>query len=470
MDTISRPTTTTMTHPSYADYLVRLGISSFPTGSSESAVDVLINMFAAIAAAAHPGSRLVCNETGQSFDVGIDTLTCGSASVGGLNDLVISPLRRLQNQNLRNTEARAAATYEDSKTNDSRQITQAELRTDITGRIEPLHEEDFRLNAKKYDWLEASSLSQTMAEQRARPTVLFDAGDPAQTSRQLGSCHLGKPIMTIRIPDAASIKSRDSIFLAITDGVTLNTELPYQVQGRVLASTSSAVLKELVEQGANDGIIGNALWLTGGSFGSWSWPKQQKAPKVSLQAHYENVLSHVMGARFTGHAVKLRITSETAAACMEFAQYLHTLEAQMPGIAGSLRSLIPTVIFGLSILYGCHRNPESKPLDDLNSVLSDLSRALAQRMVNHRQVILQAEQLKRLHHLAGALYTKLQDRPHTVRELIRRSNRLTVAECRDALHYLASMGTATSVDGDVWHLITGSNLPQAINIEATTVR
>ena len=165
--------------------------------------------------------------------------------------------------------------------------------------------------------------------------------------------------------------------------------------------------------------------------------------------------------------MKLHITAATASACMEFAQYLHTLEPQMPGISGSLRSLMPTLIFGLSIFHGYHRAHDSMVPGDFNSVLAELSRALAQRMVSHRRAMLHAEQSKRLQSLAAALSIKLQEAPHTVRQLTRRCNRLSVAECRDALQHLASMGAAVA-DGDMWHLTTGPELTRTINIETTT--
>ena len=66
------------------------------------------------------------------------------------------------------------------------------------------------------------------------------------------------------------------------------------------------------------------------------------------------------------------------------------------------------------------------------------ARLLALRMVNARELILRDSQRARIEALAESVRRKLADGPLTVRELTRKSHRLSAADCEASLECACS--------------------------------
>jgi hypothetical protein len=81
-----------------------------------------------------------------------------------------------------------------------------------------------------------------------------------------------------------------------------------------------------------------------------------------------------------------------------------------------------------------------------------LARVLALRMVHHREVVLAEDRCQFIEALAANFRLKLMEGPHTVRDLMRRSDKKIDADTvRKALERLTDGGTAV-VRGRSWQL------------------
>jgi hypothetical protein len=160
-----------------------------------------------------------------------------------------------------------------------------------------------------------------------------------------------------------------------------------------------------------------------------------------------------VSARLKGQPTILHFAPGTAETCRHFAAYLQPLDKRLPGISASLRSLMPSLIYGVSVLLKNCSGYNPKAITSFDAIFSSLARALALRMVEYRESLLHSERMGRLRHVATSILGKLEGGPQSPRELTRRFARLTIPECREALDHLASTGAAVTDDGR-WHLVS----------------
>lgn len=454
-----------MTTTPHLDFFNHYRVQDLANGCQIAGAEVLTNMCAALAGVAHPDSCLINPETGQKFPIGINTLTTSPLSAGFLADCVIAPIRRLQDQYLDNTASRAAFRLLSEPVKIGVPSKWKESPTHATGEATPIDAESFaRSDPRDTRWLSERLDSQIHAEACMRPSIIFEGGDPKLLSRQLLSCHLRKPLVTLRITDARAIPQSDSIYQAVMHGVALDGDRPRVVRGNILTATTIPIFNELLQNRPNcEGILESSLWLPGTSFGDSTPPKGPQPQTPSLQSQYEAALERTVSARLKGQPTLLHIAPGTAEACRHFAAYLQTLDTRLPGISASLRSLIPSLIFGVSVLLKNCNGYNPKAITTYDPIFSGLARTLALRMVEYRESLLHTERMERLRHIATSILGKLEGGPQSPRELTRRFDRLTIPECREALDHLASTGAAAITDDGRWHLV--SRQPSVTTIE-----
>jgi hypothetical protein len=179
-----------------------------------------------------------------------------------------------------------------------------------------------------------------------------------------------------------------------------------------------------------------------------------------LESLFIEALRKTIEHRLLDEPVVVKVNSTTIESCYDFVSEFLPLEGECPGITRSLRNLMPSLIFGFSWIYGCKTMPE-KYRDE---IFLCWARALAYRMVAYRQQILTEGQDGKLKRITAGLYQRLGDGPQTEIELVRRFNRLLVADCRTALQQLQAEGRVAR-HGDRWAL---ASIPSPETIEIPT--
>jgi hypothetical protein len=236
------------------------------------------------------------------------------------------------------------------------------------------------------------------------------------------------------------------------------------VRGNILTATTIPIFNELLQARPNcEGILDSSLWLPGTSFGDSLPPKEPQPRTPPLQSCYEAALERTVSARLKGQPTFLHIAPGTAEACRHFAAYLQPLDTRLPGISASLRSLLPSLVYGVSVLLKNCSGYNPKAITTFDAIFSSLAGALALRMVECRERLLHTEHMERLRHIATSILGKLEGGPQSPGELTRRFDRLTISECREALDHLASTGAAAVTDDGRWHLV--SRPPSVTTIE-----
>ena len=81
-----------------------------------------------------------------------------------------------------------------------------------------------------------------------------------------------------------------------------------------------------------------------------------------------------------------------------------------------------------------------------------MAKALIERMIFFRERLLQTEELHRMQHIAIRMLKKLGGSPLTPREIVRKTNRLVISDCREALQLLQNVGVVSEVGCERWSL------------------
>ena len=130
--------------------------------------------------------------------------------------------------------------------------------------------------------------------------------------------------------------------------------------------------------------------------------------------------------------------------------FLKTQEAAVPGITGTARNLLATLVFGLDRIVNSTRVP--KGLTWTLEQIQALARFLVHRMANARSAMLYSAQSASRLALEEKILRKLGSEPVTVRDLTRRFTRLPAAQCLELLEDLEAAGKVHRIDDRLWQV------------------
>jgi hypothetical protein len=141
--------------------------------------------------------------------------------------------------------------------------------------------------------------------------------------------------------------------------------------------------------------------------------------------------------------------------------YLTEQERRFPGVSATAHSLFSTLLFGLCRLATTKMGPVSP------AGAFEMAKYLVDRMVCLREHLVQSVEKGRLLKIAENLLPKLGGRTHTARELVRKTNRLPIADCRDALDLLSQQGIIVEAESGQWQLAVA--LPEGLQKIKTSI-
>ena len=206
------------------------------------------------------------------------------------------------------------------------------------------------------------------------------------------------------------------------------------------------------------------------ALGTHRWPGgrnhrgYQNGTKLGQVGHcFDAALEEMAARRLNYHKPQpMTLRYPFAQRQVEWNAFLARLEPRFPGIAGTLRPLWASLLFGLTRILEtvpAEEQPRFNP-----GHVDAYARLLAMRMVNARAVILDEHRHKLIENLAASFRLKLMEGPHTVRDLMRRSNDLDADTIRKALERLADSGLAV-YRGREWQL-SSSTPSRALTLDA----
>jgi len=448
--------------PPVDDYLNHLlttfDATSLGEGDSTAGANLLTAMACSLANIAPPGSGLVTKD-GATIKVGSSLLVTGSHSASLVTDSVLVELGRKQNnfnsilrheiRQLQDAQLKApgARSTPDAPAN-LKESTIEMLRN--PGAIHP------RESAGLWAGLTEEPAQANFGELLQHHKVFITGGTPAQLEKQLEYSHLGRPLIHAGVDKPSDFERLGTFCPTVMDGRAAGGPLADNIRGTVVVTDPSAVLGDAIRAGNKAcGWLGRLPWLVDGEAGPE--PPQgpcEKAPALdNVNQRYDMALRSAWGRRIDSQNTK-PVTYEYSKFDLTEIQarwiaFLRLKEAEFPGITGTARNLLTTLVFGLMEMVQATSSPAGFKwyIDGIQA----LARMLVHRMINARAAILwSAEDAWRRQQQERMIFF-LRDGSHSTRALCRRFHRMSANLLYELGLELVTAGRVAYID-DQWQL------------------
>jgi len=297
------------------------------------------------------------------------------------------------------------------------------------------------------------------------PLVVATTDTPAAIEAALKLAHAGRLFVQVPVASVSHAETMAPGLLRIING-TCHGPVCRSVGGHLAATIPPAIFAEcLYANNAAANWLGKTVWLSDDAVVPTpliAQPADTAASPVTAKPAVPVVLVDVYrrycAALETAIAYRIKSTDDQAKDLRidyhkrhaNFLRFLIAQETACPGITTAARGLY------ISLEFGIRKMLEAYGFANANGCLSSydigaLARHLVRGMVHTRSRILESEAQSRLMVLAQRLAIKLEAGPADVRQLVRKTNRLTAGPCTDALQLLLKAGFVRQ-DNMLWSL------------------
>jgi hypothetical protein len=290
-------------------------------------------------------------------------------------------------------------------------------------------------------------------ELRDRHVVFAAKSATGNLADILDHAHRGRPCLHVELDKAPHFARVARQCLDVMDGrgsSGFNSEI---IRGTVIATDPSGILGEAIRaEGVGGQLVPRMIWLVDGNAGPEPGEPEANTERVALDApgvRYKAAMEQAWGSRLDHRKPgPVLLNCDFHSFQAGWIAFLKTKEAEFPGITGTARNLLATLVFGLTKMAGSTRAPK----DFIWSIaqIEALARFLVHRMANARSALLYSEESARRLVLEEKILRKLQAGPLDVRGITRRSHNLPADQCRELLLDLEAAGKVLRIGERLW--------------------
>jgi hypothetical protein len=291
------------------------------------------------------------------------------------------------------------------------------------------------------------------------PRAFIAAASPGMLDRQLGGIHAGQAFITIALNRASDAGRFGELCLALMNGLTPLGPSGETTGGRLLVTDPGNVLPEAARQAGDQTTwLGRLVWLVSGNAGPEPPPQDSagdnvvRLPHVSARFRYaaQRIFAKRMNNRNPVPLIDQMDFTQNQIRWMEF---LNEMKSSLPGIDGTARHLLASLVFGLRRLVGAERKPEGFKYHLAG--IEALAQFLVRRMASARAAnLFSAEEARKLRWKQRIL-TNLPEGCFDTRDAYRLLH-LRADICEPVLHEMAAEGSLQR-RGDKWERVIGAN-------------
>lgn len=430
---------------------------SLGEGNLNAGANTLAAMALTLANIAPPRTCLVDSGDGTRVPVGMNVLVSGALSGSLIKDRAIAPLQSLQDSLFGHIRQRLERRKQGEK-----RITEASAFLGIQedpapptvldrlGKDNHFNEKHFEAELRT---LLRPPANAGVSEITEAPVMFAGIGSVEGLHTAMGFANRGRLLAHVNVTGIKGGTLLGLVCDELVSGCPNRKQLAMGIRGEVLATTPAGMLDSLLAEQSDHGWLERMLWLVEHPTG----PEPEitgdtkNGTKLGQVGHFfDAALEELVARRINFHKPQpMTLGYRFAQRQVELNSFLARLEHSFPGIAGALRPLWASLLFGLTRIL------EAVPAEELPRFnprhVDAYARMLAMRMVNARAVILDEHRRKLIENLAASFRLKLMEGPHTVRDLMRRSNDLDADTVRKSLERLADSGLAVR-RGREWQL------------------
>ena len=309
----------------------------------------------------------------------------------------------------------------------------------------------------------ADDPSERLEDLVKNPRAFIAATTPGQLEQQLPGAHRGQTLVALGLSRSGDAAKFGDLCPALMDGLVPGGPLGETIRGRLLVTARGRILHEAATaSGDKTAWLARLVWLVEGRAG----PELPTFPPhdgsiiqlSDMAARFEWAVQKLFGNRLNAHKPKPVIVdadiSELHSSWMEF---LHDIESSLPGITGTARTLLTSLVFGLHLLADAFE--VSKDSKYQPEGVEALARFLIGRMANYRaEMLFSADAAWRLG-IKRKIVAKLADGRLDTRTIYRHLG-MIAALCEDLLFELDREGVVMR-HGRKWERVEGASLPDS---------
>jgi hypothetical protein len=440
-----------------AALLHRFNVLSLGEGDLMAGGNTLAAMAITLANIAPPGSCLVDGEDGTSIPVGMNTLVSGGLSCGLVSDRVLKVLQELQG----NLFAHIWQQVE-RRTKRDKRITEASAflgkeEDPVPPTVLDRLGKDAYFNERYFEeelrGLLRPPASAGVSDITDAPVIFAGIGSVDALNTQTGFAHRGRLLAHVNLSGKNAGALLDRVCDEVASGCPKRKQLATTVRGEVIATDPAGMIQNLVGEGAGHSWLDRMLWLVDHAPGPEvkTTAAAKSSPQLSRPSEcFEEALEEMAARRLNFHKPgSMRLEYPLTSGQAEWNAYLARLEPSFPGITGTLRPMLASLVFGLSRILVA--SPEEGRPRLVHGEVEAFARLLALRMVNAREMMLDGHHQRKVAKVAKYARLKFREGPHSVRDLMRLGNNLDAETCREAVALLADAGLV-EFNGKKWQL------------------
>ena len=277
-----------------------------------------------------------------------------------------------------------------------------------------------------------------------RPMVFTTASTPARLAGQFERSHMGRPFLHLGVDNAADLSRFGSAGCqALIEGrltVGPNEEI---IRGAVVLTDRGGALDEAVQSdlpGAR--WASRMLWLVDGTTGPdlGDFDEAETATPIGDIVRYYAAAMGAAWAQRIGNRTDgpVMLDVDYAETQSRWINFLKSNEKDFPGIAGALRNLYVTLLYGFHQMFNTLGVPTGFTWH--HGQVEAFAMFLVHRMVNARAVMMRSAEIAKMRRVQAGILGRLVDGPQDLREISRRFRTHNSGQCLVALHDLETAG------------------------------
>ena len=435
------------------------GAARLGEGDPVAGANLLAAMATSIANIAPPGSGLQAPD-GETLEAGASLIVSGSYNTSLVAEKILSGLGDRQNH--LNSHLRSHVRNHPDKPKAAGNF-EAEARASVMDRYNNLTLEglyapgDLHCLGVAGPWgaLIRQPATADFEELRDQHVIFAAKATTGNLAGILDHSHRGRPFLHVELDKAPHFSRVARQCLDVMDGRGSTGFNSQTVRGTVILTDPSGILGEAMRAEGVAGLLASrVVWLVDGNAGPEPGEPSTPTDLVTLDSpgfRYEAAMEQAWGSRLDHRKpTPVLIDCDFHSLQAEWITFLKTQEAAVPGITGTARNLLATLVFGLSQIVGSTRT--AKGFSWSIQQIEALARFLVHRMANARSAMLHEAKSARRLGLEEKILRKLGSEPHTVRDLTRKIGRVPAAQCLELLEDMEAEGKVLRIDDRLWQL------------------
>jgi len=424
-----------------ATLLVRLGCWHAANNDFGNAIVLLVAICNALATLNHPEADPITDD-GTRRPIGLNLLIPGAMMSGLIADQVIRPIRPLQARIVKSS-ADLAQLFDDARAGRSVEARGLKARSTLD------HSKDL-WQITGIDFLQ--SPQNYSDEGIRRPFVFSTSTDAKQIREQFRFAHRKKLLLHVPLSRVEQVDALDEVLNDLMSG-SLRESVPKHASdfepgyGHVMACAPKLISDAIASPHLCRATWSHRLlWLVKPKFQfAVAHDIANSIERENLDRLFKSALWEVMHVRMSE---KLPVPPEAlnrwhSANWFAREAALSKLPREMAGVAAKL---FPTLMFGLRLLHKA--GPRLAFTPELEKLALTLSCLILDAATDYYLHLRSQHQYAVQRELAWKVYCKLQDKPGSPRDLVRRSHNLRTDDLNGVLDWLHSLGLVTQQNGN----------------------